>query len=189
AAVVYKISSTILRIDPFTGVRFLSYVSWLFFGYFGVRTLYVLIGNLVASRTSAAMLLFWPVGIAMASRVNNDMLLDALFAGAFFYLTRWVLIPSKADFIRVWLWACAALLIKSSAVALWVVIGLTVFFSALRLRITPLLVQVRNVFENRSIVAALLLALGFAFILNSWAFVGPRFFHTTLGGASSGSDF
>jgi hypothetical protein len=127
----YFLSSLVYRLFPPTGVingltavRLLSLLFYLAFLFLGVRTLVEAVGTAsTGSRVGLLLFAFWPVGILMATRVNNDLLLYALWAAAFHSLARWHQRHTDGDLAAALYLTGVALMVKSSAVVLAGVLG------------------------------------------------------------------
>lgn len=77
-------------INPLTAVRLLSLALYSVFCIYGVRTLRESVeAENLAYYAGSILMVFWPVGMIMATRINNDVAVYAVWAAAFYYLARW----------------------------------------------------------------------------------------------------
>jgi len=117
-------STDFLGFPVLAGARLLSLGSFAVFLSHGLRTLELYVRNRRALLVSAAVLCFWPLGLVMASRLTNDVALMACVSAVLFHLARHRRTSDAGAFTRAWLWACGALLVKSSGWVVWPLVGL-----------------------------------------------------------------
>lgn len=77
-------------------------------------------------------LCLWPSGIIHGIRIGNDVPLYAFYSLAFFYTLRWWAGRRFRHLVWAGIWASAALLTKTSALAVWAVLGVLLLVYALR---------------------------------------------------------
>lgn len=75
----------------------------------------------------------WPAGVIHSIRIGNDVALYAFYGLAFYYSIIWWKGRASTDFFWATIWASAALLTKSNALAIWGVIGILFLIESHRL--------------------------------------------------------
>lgn len=73
-------------------------------------------------------LVFWPVGVTMASRINNDIPLYFFYSAAFYYLVLWIKNPSTKLLSRALIFSGLAVATKSNGLILFPIIALTIAY-------------------------------------------------------------
>lgn len=79
----------------------------------------------------------WPAGLIHSIRIGNDVPLYAFYALAFYYCVVWWKSRASNDLFWAAIWASAALLTKSNALAIWGVIGILYLVESYRLFSKP----------------------------------------------------
>jgi len=89
AACIYSLFNAPGLINPLTALRVFSLALYLTFCIYGLRTLRESVAQEnFAYYAGCLLLVFWPVGMIMATRINNDIALYAAWAATFYYLAR-----------------------------------------------------------------------------------------------------
>jgi hypothetical protein len=117
-------------VSVLTLARLFSLLLYTIFLVYGVRTLHE------ASRmhgaayyVGMAALVFWPVAVDTATNLDNDLAVYAAWGPAFYYLTRWFRSRDVSCLHRTLVLAGVVLMMKSSALLLFVIIGCTVLYA------------------------------------------------------------
>ncbi len=111
---------------PIESLRLFSlacYAVWLHYGYLSLR-LAVPRGR--AFYAAFSLLLFWPIGIVIATRIDGYVLVNALLAPAFYYLLRWQRRRREEDLVIAIALTALAVLTRSSALIMAGVIAVVV---------------------------------------------------------------
>jgi|GEM_PF-3422783 len=137
AGLVYRISSGLFTVDPLSSVRVFSLALYQIFCWYGLRTLCVIIKNKTpAFYAGVALIIFWPVSILMATRINNDIAMYAAWSASFYYLTVWYTEPTLHRFRYVVATLAICLMIKSNAVIPVGIASATLFYSLIKQKIS-----------------------------------------------------
>lgn len=129
AAQVMNIADS-LGLQGFHWIRFFSIPLYLGFSYFGVRTLHLAIPRASPHRLAAeCLIIFWPVCVLMATRINNDIPVYPLWAASFYFALRWYHEHQPRDLFIAIVWLAACFAFKSNAVIPGAIIGLMVLYA------------------------------------------------------------
>jgi len=124
AAAVALAGHGFAKVSLLTVLRFFSWVAYLGFNAFGLLTLQRAGLKGRGYYACAALLLLWPGGLHMASKISNEPLFYACYAAAFYYAVRWYQEGSP----RMLWWAVGlaglSLMVRGNAVILFVLIAL-----------------------------------------------------------------
>ncbi|WP_041522024.1 hypothetical protein [Gilvimarinus agarilyticus] len=101
---------------------------------------------------------FWPSGIVHSIRIGNDVPVYAFYALGFYFTLRWWRTGASKPLLWAAVWAAAALLTKSNALALWAVLGCLWWARTLHLGRNPLK---RAYLKRRSSASLAILAVFF----------------------------
>lgn len=77
------------HLPELTALRYFSWVAYLVFNVFSLFTLRLFRLSGSTYRACVALLLLWPAGIHLASKINNELLFFACYAAALYYIVRW----------------------------------------------------------------------------------------------------
>ncbi len=111
-------------INPLTAVRFLSLLFYMVFCLYALRTLREAVDTRKLSyRVGALLIVFWPVGIIMATRISNDIMLYALWSAIFYYTARWHRRNECSSLWRAIALLGVAFMVKSTSVVLAAIIA------------------------------------------------------------------
>ena len=142
AAPIFGFFSTSGVVNPLSAVRVLSLGFYMTFCLYGLRTLREAIEKKGWTYYMGALLIaFWPVGINLATNINNDIAIYAAWGVSFYYLARWFGTQDLHCFHIAIVTTGLALMIKSSAVVLAGVTGGCALYALLigRLSLSDLL--------------------------------------------------
>ncbi len=120
ASVFYRFATVLGSIfDPLAVVRFFSLLLYAVFNIFALRTIQLYINpTSKIYQVSGFLSVFWPASMIMATRINNDVALYAVWAVFFFYICSWHTTRDNG-FLRKALYALGvAFAVKSNAVIL-----------------------------------------------------------------------
>ncbi len=73
-------------------------------------------------------LVFWPVGVTMASRIDNDIPLYFFYSAAFYYLVLWINNPTSKFLNLAFIFTGLAVATKSNGVILFPIIGVAIAY-------------------------------------------------------------
>ncbi|MGA2142927.1 MAG: hypothetical protein ABSG94_10970 [Brevinematales bacterium] len=124
SAVVYKIGELLNVNHIYKLLQALTLVYFTGFLFFGVLILRRLFGKPVIFYLGVIMLFFWPSGFIHAVRIGNDGLLYFLFSGGIYFMQKYCLDKDIKAFYLFIVFAFLAIMTKSNAVILFVVMGL-----------------------------------------------------------------
>lgn len=133
---VYSLFRDSEFINPLSAVRAVSLALFSIYCLYGIRTLRLCVKHEnLAYYVACILLVFWPVNMIMATRINNDIALTAAWAAMLFYAARWWQLRDMKD-LRFALCALAiAFAIKSSAVVPAFILGMCMLAGLLTRRI------------------------------------------------------
>lgn len=117
------LTGMVAPISDLTVARFISWLAYLIFNAYGLRTLRKADLSMPAYYTSAALLLLWPGGFHLATKISPEPLYYACYAVAFYYTIIWYQRGDQLNLIRAFVMASLAILVRTSAIILFAVIS------------------------------------------------------------------
>jgi Ca2+/Na+ antiporter len=134
AGMIKQLAET-LGFNWITAVRFFSVPLLLICCIFGVRTLREAHQEKDALYyLGVFLILFWPLSLLMATRVNNDIALYATWSAAFYYLMRWYNHQQSRDLQKMFIMLGLSFMIKTNALLIAAVAGAVMAYALCRKR-------------------------------------------------------
>jgi hypothetical protein len=141
---------------PLTGARLFSLPLYMCFCYFGLRTLMLYVSRQNRHFYIACMLVvFWPVSISMATRINNDIALYAVWSPWMYYLSLWY---KTGRTRRLYIAICLtglAFCVKTNAIVLLASLGVMLLCGLYQQKL-----QFRQLFQKPFLLCFTTIALG-----------------------------
>jgi hypothetical protein len=174
-------------VSPLTAVRMFALLLYTTFCLFGLRTLQEAIQPRGFSYYIGALLIvFWPIGPTVATRISNDIAVYAAWAVTFYYLERGYRERSLEAMQRAVIFLGITFMVKSNALVLSGVVGCSLLAALCTGRLLW-----RGLLQGRSLLAFAILALGGAInmgrVIYTTLLHKPEVTHSYLGEA--GGDF
>lgn len=117
AAGAYRVALHYHAAEPLDDARHVSMICFVLFIVMGASLLRLLLPPCgLAYYISLLMLVFWPVGMTMGSRLSCDILLYAGEAGVFYALARWYVTRQADDLSDAFIWCGVSVLGKNSGI-------------------------------------------------------------------------
>lgn len=174
-------------VSPLSAVRLFALFLYMTFCLYGVRTLYEAIEPRgVSYFVGALLIVFWPIGPTVATRISNDIAVYTTWAVTFYYLSRGYRERSIASLRWAVVFVGVTFLFKSNAVVLGGLVASCILCALLAKRI-----RLRELFEGKSLLAYGAVALGVLVnvsrVIYTTVFHKPEVIHSYLG--EPGSDY
>lgn len=171
-ALLIQMASHLPDLQPMTIVRLLSLGFYLAFCLYGVHTLRksVVRENLLYY-AGVALIVFWPVSILMATRINNDIAVYAPWAAMFYYLIHWHEDGDLPSLHRAMICTGIAFLFKSNAVIPLAILGACILLALCNSRL-----RLRDLRSRKSLMA--FAALGLGILINAGKAIRESIIHS-----------
>ena len=128
------VAKTLRTISVMTALRFLSWTCYLAFNAFGLLTLRRSGITGASQYACAALLLFWPGGMHLASKISNEPCFFAAYAACFYYAVCWYQEGKERQLMMAVLLAGVALTIRTNAIILFMILAALITTAWLRRR-------------------------------------------------------
>ena len=126
AARAYHAAALFPIVNPLAAVRLLAVACYSAFLLAGLRTLRECAPTSTpAYHAGTLLIVFWPVNILMATRINNDIALYAAWGAAFFALARWARTRSDGSLSAALCLTAVALMVKSNGALVLGIVGVS----------------------------------------------------------------
>ena len=135
SAALFVWMSSWFGIPSLTAVRLLSWICYLAFNVFSLLTLRRASLSGISYYASVTLLLLWPAGFHLASKISNEPMFYAFSAASFYYLVTWYQKRAQYHLMRALMIAGVAFTVRTGAITLLAVIGTIVLISFLRGRL------------------------------------------------------
>ncbi len=112
-----------LTIDPFTAVRLVSWIAYLCFNFYSLLTLRTIRSTGTPYYAAACLLLLWPLGLHIASKISPEPMYYAVYAAAFYYIILWYQQKTQKLFCMALLLSGLAFTVRTNAFFLFFIIG------------------------------------------------------------------
>lgn len=157
-AVLYNLGKMLGLEDPAPVVRLLSLTGFTGFVVISAFVLKRALTHKTAYYTALALLLFWPVGILRATRIDSDLLLYPFCAASFYFLLRWHQTREMKSLYLALIIGGFSLLVRTNGVLILLCIGAVVLWNLLMGHI-----RFKSLFTRQMLwISLLVLACGFA---------------------------
>ena len=170
--------------NPVTGLRVLSLVIYLSYIIGALKILSMCFSSPATQLLGGILLAFWPSSILEATRVSNDVLIDALSAAALFFLFRWARLRNVSDLFLAGYISVSSVMVKTNGVIL-----ISVFAGSLGWALLRGQIPWRTVLSKRSLrfgaFTAFAALINFSRVLTDWMRGKPEPMRWHLGGHMS----
>lgn len=153
--VIYWVVDGYSNVDPVTAIRFFSWGCYLVFLAYNIACLQLMRLPKRAYEWSAVLVVLWPLGLHISSKVGPDPFYYTLYAAAFYHALRWYRGGHKPHLAHALVIAALALAARSSAMMIFTVIAVMMLAALLRRRLA-----LRDAFAPPFLIAACAVALG-----------------------------
>ncbi|MDX2072923.1 MAG: hypothetical protein SFX19_01000 [Alphaproteobacteria bacterium] len=135
AAVYWLTDQFFVAVNPLTSLRFFSWMCYLLFNAYSLLTLRRAGFSGIIYYSSLALLLLWPAGFHVASKISPEPLYYALYAASFYHALCWYQEGRQGVLRRAVVLAGLALTVRTGAVVLCAVIAALVLIRLFQRRV------------------------------------------------------
>lgn len=165
AACVHWIGTYLNTFHTLASLRFFSWICYLVFAVYSLLTLRKSGVTGMGYYSSVALLLLWPAGFHLATKISSEILYFPVYAAAFYYLVSWYQQGSQTDLIKACVLAGLALAIRRNAFIILAVIGIIMFISICRRRMS-----ITQFFSYRWMLVVVWVAVCFSILMAPYLF-------------------